>query len=106
MRIPRFPLTNEDREKYHEKEIKFREIPILKGPKAGSRASGKGKLMISTNGKKGRAEIFVEQWYGDYGTTTIFHLGEVPFRSITASENGFLLDWSRQGLVGFFLAIG
>jgi len=27
--------------------------------------------MISTNGKKGRAEIFVEQWYGDYGTTTI-----------------------------------
>ena len=52
--------------------------------------------MISTNGKKGRAEIFVEQWYGDYGTTTIFHLGEVPFRSITASENGFLLDWSGK----------
>jgi len=47
----------------HDKEIEFREIPILKGPKAGSRASGKGKLMI-----------------------TIFHLGEVPFRSVTAAE--------------------
>jgi len=96
MNIPRFPLTNEDREKYHEKEIKFREIPIQEGPKAGLRASGKGKLMISTNGEEGRAEIFVEHWHADYGTTTIFHLGEVPFRSITAAENGFLLDWSGK----------
>jgi hypothetical protein len=96
MRLPRFPLTNEDREKYHGKEIEFREIPILKGPKAGSRASGKGTLMISTNGKKGRAEIYVEQWYADYGRTTIFHLGEVHFRSITEAENGFLLDWSGK----------
>jgi hypothetical protein len=96
MSIPRFPLTNEDREKYHEKEIEFREIPIQKGPKAGSRASGKGKLMISTNGKKGRAEIYVEHWYADYATTTILHLGEVHFRSIVVAENGFLLDWSGK----------
>jgi hypothetical protein len=96
MSIPPFPLTIENREKYHEKEIEFRKIPIQDGPKAGLRASGKGKLMISTNGKEGRAEIFVEHWYADYGTTTIFHLGEVPFRSITAAENGFLLDWSGK----------
>src|SRR5260370_38754373 len=96
MRTRRFPLTNEDREKYHDKEIEFREILIQKGPKAGSRANGKGKLMISTNGIEGRAEIFVEQWYADYGTTTIFHLGEVPFRSITAATNWLLLDWSGK----------
>ena len=91
-----FPLTNEDREKYHGKDIEFRELPILKGPKAGSRASGGGKLTISTDGKKGSAQIYVEQWYADYGMITIFHLGEVQFRSITAAENGFLLDWSGK----------
>jgi hypothetical protein len=47
--------------KYHGKKIEFRELPILKVPKAGSRASGKGELMISTNGKKGRAKIYVQQ---------------------------------------------
>jgi hypothetical protein len=64
--------------------------------KAGSRASGKGKLTISTDGKKGSAQIYVEQWYADYGMITIFHLGEVQFRSIKAAENGFLLDWSGK----------
>jgi hypothetical protein len=96
MSMPLFRLTNEDREKYDGKEIEFRELPIQKGPKRGLRASGKGALMIFTNGKKGRAEIYMEQWYADYGTTTIFRLGEVPFRSITAAENGFLLDWSGK----------
>ena len=97
MSIAPFPLTIAGREKYHEKEIEFRKIPIQEGTNMGSRVSGKGKLMISTNGKEGRAEIFVDQWYGDHGTTTIFHLGEAPFRSIVAAKNSFLLDWSNKG---------
>ena len=77
------------------KKSNFERFRFKKVPKR-LRASGKGKLMISTNGEEGRAEIFVEHWHADYGTTTIFHLGEVPFRSITAAENGFLLDWSGK----------
>jgi len=52
--------------------------------------------MISTNGQEGRAEIFVEKWFGDHGETQIFHLAEIPFRSIIAVDSGFLLDWSDK----------
>jgi hypothetical protein len=94
--MPHYPITTQDLQKYHEKEIEFRKIPIQQGPHAGFRVSGMGKLMISTNGHEGRAEIFVEKWFGDHGETQIFHLAEVPFRSIVTVANGFLLDWSDK----------
>jgi hypothetical protein len=96
MSVPRFPITIEDREKYHEKEIEFRKIPVQAGPSAGYLVSGKGKLMISTNGEQGRAEIFVDEWFGYHGKTHVFHLGEIPFRSIVAVDSGFLLDCSDK----------
>src|ERR1700745_3181081 len=90
--MPHYPITAHDLQKYHEKELEFRKIPIQQGPHAGLRVSGTGKLMISTNGHEGRAEIFVEKWFGDHGETQIFHLAEAPFRSLVTGVNGFLLD--------------
>lgn len=94
--IPRFRLSRQDREIYHEKEIEFLKLPINRGPAAGYRVSGQGKLKISTNGVEGRADIFVDQWFGDHGATSIFHLPEDAFRSIKAVGNAFLLDWSDK----------
>ncbi len=58
------------------------------------------KLMISTNGKEGRADIFLDRWYSDHGETTLFHLEEVSFRAIVADGTGFSARLVCQRLVG------
>jgi transcriptional regulator with XRE-family HTH domain len=97
--IARYPIAIADREKYNNKEIEFRKLLITEGPKAGSLVSGKkGRLLISTNGTEGSAEIHADEWDGDHIRikTTVINLPEVAFRSITPLGNGFLLDWSGR----------
>jgi hypothetical protein len=91
----RYPLTNEDREKYNDKKIEFRELPV-----DGALLSGNGAtLRVSTNGTDGWAEIHADQW-GNYEHTSIItrviNLSENAFRSITPLGSGFLLDWAGK----------
>jgi hypothetical protein len=86
-------ITSEDRQRYHEKDIEFRNLPIKQGR---SLASGRGKLMILTDGTKGLADIFVDEWFGDHEKNARYHLSGVAFRSITAVGSAFLLDCSGK----------
>ncbi|HXM04560.1 MAG TPA: hypothetical protein VN939_18250 [Chthoniobacterales bacterium] len=95
MSVRPFLITSEDREKYHEKEIDFVNVPIQEGRDAGLRRTGRGKLRISA-GPEGSAQIYVERWLGCDGETQSIYLAEAPFRSIVPLANGFLLDWSEK----------
>jgi hypothetical protein len=91
----RYPLTNEDQEKYNEKKVEFRALPV-----DGALLSGKGAtLRVSTNGTDGRAEIHADDWANPEHTsilTRVINLTEEAFRNITSSGDGFVLDWSGR----------
>jgi hypothetical protein len=91
----RYHLTNEDREKYNDKKIEFRELPV-----DGAVLSAKGAtLRVSSDGTDGWAEIHADGWANPEHTsilTRVINLSENAFRSITPLGDGFLLDWSGK----------
>ena len=95
MDLPRFPVTSEDRVKYDNKDVEFRQLRHGNFLYDGI----KGKLRISTNGTEGRVEIQNDEWADEAHTTIrtrVFNLTEEQFRSITPVGNDFLLDWSGR----------
>jgi HTH-type transcriptional regulator / antitoxin HigA len=85
----KYHVTSEDYQRYNKKKIVF----------AGLRSKGKtlagaGKLMVRTYKDSGVADIFVEQWFGTYGTTLILTLPEKAFRKIVETPEGLRLDWN------------
>jgi hypothetical protein len=87
-----YPVTRKDQEKLHKKQIEFQNL-LTRDSKAG--LTGRGRLDISTNGTKGLAYIFVDEWFGDHEENHRYCLTEAAFRSIRAVGSGFLLDCSR-----------
>lgn len=93
--INRYPVTIEDRKKYNNKQIAFRELRYGSALLSGD----KGELLVSTNGEEGWAEVHIHQWAAaDHKSirTAVINLSEAQFRSITPVGSGFLLDWSRK----------
>jgi transcriptional regulator with XRE-family HTH domain len=90
--LNRFPVTIEERKKYNNKEIELRKFPFRGFLLSAKRA----RLLVSTNGTEGSAQIHADEWDGDHTRirTTIIDLPEEAFRSITPVGSGFLLDWS------------
>jgi HTH-type transcriptional regulator/antitoxin HigA len=85
----KYHVTSEDCQRYNKRKIVF----------AGLRSKGKtlagaGKLMVRTYKDSGVADIFVEQWFGTYGTTLILSLPEKAFRKIVETPEGLRLDWN------------
>lgn len=92
--LNRFPITIEERKKYNNKEIELRKLPFR-----GSLLSAKrARLLVSTNGTEGSAEIHADEWDGDHTRIkiTVINISEEAFRSITPVGSGFLLDWSGR----------
>jgi hypothetical protein len=51
--------------------------------------------MLRTYKDMGVADIFVDQWFGTYGTTLMLTLPEEAFRKIVETpEGGLRVDWN------------
>ena len=56
--------------------------------------AGSGRLMLRTYQDMGVADIFVDQWFGTYGTTLLLTLPEKAFRKIVETPEGLRLEWN------------
>ena len=86
----KYRVTSEDYQRYNKRKIVFSGIVSR-----GKTLAGTGKLMLRTYNDMGIADIFVDQWFGTYGTTLILTLPEEVFRKIVETpEGGLRLDWN------------
>jgi HTH-type transcriptional regulator / antitoxin HigA len=86
----KYRVTSEDYQRYHKRKIVFAGIPSR-----GKTLAGSGKLMLRTYKDMGVADIFVDQWFGTYGTTLMLTLPEEAFRKIVETpEGGLRVDWN------------
>jgi HTH-type transcriptional regulator / antitoxin HigA len=87
----KYRVTAEDYRRYHKRKIAFSGIVSR-----GKTLAGTGKLMLRTYKDMGIADIFVDRWFGNYGTTLILTLPEEVFRRIVeTSEGGLQIVWNR-----------
>ena len=85
----KYHVTSEDYQRYNKRKIVFSGLRSK-----GTTLAGTGKLMVRTYKDSGVADIFVEQWFGTYGTTLILTLPEKAFRKIVETPEGLRLDWN------------
>lgn len=87
----KYRITAEDYRRLHKRSIAFSGIVSR-----GKTLAGTGKLMLRTSKDMGIADIFVDRWFGNYGTTLILTLPEEVFRRIVeTTEGGLQLEWNR-----------
>jgi hypothetical protein len=88
----RYPVTQEDGTRFHEKPIKFEEVPVDSGPEAGTLIAGQGMLMVYTDGREGWAEIHTDAHLGPIPVgRQIVALSEETFRRIQETPEGLFL---------------
>jgi hypothetical protein len=89
----RYPVTQEDATRLHEKEVRFEGVPADSGPQAGTLVSGQGTLMVYTDGREGWAEIHTDAHLGPIPVgRQIIALNEERFRRIQQTPEGLLLQ--------------
>lgn len=88
----RYPVTQEDCTRFHEKQVRFEGVPVDSGPQAGALVSGEGTMMVYTDGREGWAEIHTNE---HLGPITFGHhvlaLGEKQFRQVRETDEGLSL---------------
>jgi hypothetical protein len=85
----KYRLTADDYRHYHKRKIVFAGILSR-----GKMLAGSGRLMLRTYQDMGVADIFVDQWFGTYGTTLLLTLPEKAFRKIVETPEGLRLEWN------------
>lgn len=85
----KYRITADDCRHYNKRKIVFEGIRSR-----GKTLAGSGRLMVRTYKDMGVADIFVDQWFGTYGTTLILTLPEKAFRKIVETPEGLRLEWN------------
>ena len=87
----KFPVTVDDRARFHGKPIRLERVPVDSGPHAGTLVSGPGTLYVFV-GEEGWAEIHMDD---RLGPITFGHhvlaLGEEMFRRVQETPEGLFL---------------
>ena len=88
----RYPVTQDDGTRLHEKPVRFEGVPVDSGPQAGELISGEGMLMVYTDGREGWAEIHTDAHLGPIAVgRQIVALSEETFRRIQETPEGLFL---------------